>query len=95
MLGQPPIPIQVPKEHVESWFTQAIEVIPKGVQRGMIASYELEQFYPTIDIINKLGSILNINILCRDSYSNFLLNTPIFKNNIYNWRLENNLTKRS
>ncbi len=40
-----------------------------GVQRGMIASYELEQFYPTIDSIDKLETILDIKILCKDGYS--------------------------
>ena len=65
-----------------------------GVQRGMIASYELEQFYPTIDSINKLRSILDINILCKDGYSNFLLNSSDFKDKLINWRKENNITKR-
>ena len=65
-----------------------------GVQRGMIASYELEQFYPTIDSINKLSSILDISILCKNGYSNFLLNADNFKNKLTTWRKENNLTKR-
>ena len=65
-----------------------------GVQRGMIASYELEQFYPTIDSINKLSSILDISILYKNGYSNFLLNADNFKNKLTTWRKENNLTKR-
>lgn len=65
-----------------------------GVQRGMIASYELEQFYPTIDSINKLSSTLDINILCKDGYSNFLLNSNNFKDKLTKWRKKNNLTKR-
>ena len=65
-----------------------------GVQRGMIASYELEQFYPTIDSINKLSSILDINILCKNGYSNFLINSNSFKYKLIKWRKENNLTKR-
>ena len=65
-----------------------------GVQRGMIASYELEQFYPTIDSINKISSTLDINILCKDGYSNFLLNSNNFKYKLIKWRKENHLTKR-
>lgn len=65
-----------------------------GVQRGMIASYELEQFYPTIDSIDKLETILDIKILCKDGYSNFILNSNNFKYKLINWRKENNLTKR-
>lgn len=65
-----------------------------GVQRGMIASYELEQFYPTIDSIDKLETILDIKILCKDGYSNFILNSNSFKYKLINWRKENNLTKR-
>lgn len=66
-----------------------------GVQRGMIASYELEQFYPTIDSINKLASILDIDILCKEGYSHFLLHSNNFKNILIKWRKENNLSKRS
>ena len=65
-----------------------------GVQRGMIASYELEQFYPTIDSIDKLETILDIKILCKDGYSNFILNSNNFKYKLINWRKENNFTKR-
>ncbi len=65
-----------------------------GVQRGMIASYELEQFYPTIDSIDKLETILDIKILCKDGYSNFILSSNNFKYKLINWRKENNLTKR-
>lgn len=65
-----------------------------GVQRGMISSYELEQFYPTIYSINKLKNILDANILCKDGYSNLLLNYNDFKNKLIQWRKENNLTKR-
>ena len=65
-----------------------------GLQRGMIASYELEQFYPTIDSINKISSTLDINILCKDGYSNFLLRSNNFKYKLIKWRKENHLTKR-
>lgn len=37
-----------------------------NIQRSMISSYELDQFYPTLDSINKLASVLDINILCKD-----------------------------
>ena len=43
MLGQPPIPIQVPKEHIESWVVQAIGGIPTGA-----GSYPVDVIKPTI-----------------------------------------------
>lgn len=65
-----------------------------GIQRCMISSYELDQFYPTIDSINKLSSIFDVNILCKNGYSNFLLNSSNFKDKLIKWRKKNNLTKR-
>ncbi|MGL6107315.1 helix-turn-helix transcriptional regulator [Romboutsia sp.] len=64
------------------------------MKRSMIASYELEHFYPTLESINKLRSVLDINILCKDGYSKFLLKSDNFKDKLINWREENNLTKR-
>ena len=61
----------------------------------MIASYEIEQFYPSLDSINKLSKILDINILCCEGYSNFLINSNNFKDKLISWRLENKLTKRN
>ncbi len=29
-IGQKPLPVQIPKEHIEQWFTQALEVKPVG-----------------------------------------------------------------
>ena len=66
-----------------------------GVQRGMIASYELDQFYPTKDSIGKLNPILDINFLCKDGYSNLILNYNDFKTKLIQWRKENNLTKKN
>ena len=66
-----------------------------GIQHGMIASYEIEQFYPSLDSINKLSKILDINILCCEGYSNFLINSNNFKDKLISWRLENKLTKRN
>lgn len=66
-----------------------------GMKHSMIGSYERDEFYPTLDSINKLGSILDIHILCSDGYSKFLLQSPTFKDRLFKWRLENNLTKRS
>lgn len=66
-----------------------------GMQHGMIGSYERDEFYPTLDSINKLGSILDINILCSEGYSKFLLESSTFKDSLLKWRLENKLTKRN
>ena len=38
--------------------------------------------------------ILNTNILCNEGYSKFLLNSSTFKDKLFKWRIENNLTKR-
>ena len=40
-----------------------------GVWHSMIWSYERDKFYPTLDSINKLSSVLDINILCSERYS--------------------------
>lgn len=68
--------------------------VAANLQRGMISSYELDQFYPTLESINKLGSILDINFLCNEGYSKFLLKSNKFKDKLIKWRDENNLTKR-
>jgi transcriptional regulator with XRE-family HTH domain len=64
------------------------------MHRGMIASYECDHFYPTLDSINKLSKALDIKFLCNEGYSKFLLESSNFKDKLINWRLENNLTKR-
>lgn len=61
----------------------------------MIGSYEREEFHPTLDSINKLGVILDVNILCSEGYSKFLLESYKFKDKLVIWRYENNLTKRA
>ena len=65
-----------------------------GMKHSMIWIYEREEFYPTLDSINKLATILDINILCNKGYSKFLLKSPNFKDKLFRWRLENNLNKR-
>lgn len=65
-----------------------------GMQHSMIGSYERVEFYPTLDSIHKLGTILDINILCNEGYSNLLLHYDDFKYKLIKWRKENNLTKR-
>lgn len=64
------------------------------MQHSMIGSYERDEFFPTLDSIKKLGKVLNTNLLCNEGYSKFLLNSSTFKDRLFKWRLENNLTKR-
>ena len=64
-----------------------------GMQTSMIGSYERYEFYPTLDSISKLGNLLDINNLCNEVYSKFLLESSTFKDKLFEWRLENNLTK--
>ena len=66
-----------------------------GMQHSMIGSYERDEFYPTLDSITKLGTVLEINILCSEGYSNFLIQSSTFKDRLFIWRSENNLTKRN
>lgn len=66
-----------------------------GMQHSMIGSYERDEFYPTLDSISKLGSVLDTNILCREGYSKLLLHYNNFKDKLAKWRYNNNLTKRS
>ncbi|MDK2585018.1 helix-turn-helix transcriptional regulator [Romboutsia sedimentorum] len=65
------------------------------MKHSMIGSYEREEFYPILDSINKLGVILDVNILCSEGYSKFLLESYKFKDKLVIWRSENNLTKRA
>ena len=65
-----------------------------GMQHSMIGSYERDEFYPTLDSIKKIGKLLNINLLCNEGYSKFLLNSCTFKDKLFKGRIENNLTKR-
>ncbi len=66
-----------------------------GMQHSMIGSYERDKFYPTLDSINKLGVVLDINVLCSEGYLKFLLQSPAFKGKLFKLRLENNLTRRN
>jgi hypothetical protein len=50
----------------------------------MIGSYERNEFYPTLDSINKLSTILDINILCKEGYLKFLLKSSTFKYKLFN-----------
>lgn len=65
-----------------------------GMQHGMIGSYERAEFYPTLDSINKLGTVLDINILCCEGYSKFLLESFTFKHRLLEWRIRSNMSKR-
>lgn len=65
-----------------------------GMKHSMIGSYERDEFYPTLDSINKLSYVLDISILCCEGYSKFLLNPDDFKDKLAKWREENNLNKR-
>lgn len=65
-----------------------------GMQHSMIGSYERDEFYPTLYSIKKLDSVLDANILCNEGYSKFLLESLTFKDRLFKWRMENNLTKR-
>lgn len=65
-----------------------------GMKHSMIGSYERDEFYPTLDSINKLSIVFDVNILCNEGYSKFLLHSNNFKDKLTKWRNENNLTKR-
>jgi len=54
------------------------------MQHSMIGSYERDEFYPTLDSINKLSTILDINILCKEGYAKFLLESSTFKDKLFN-----------
>ncbi|MGL5712376.1 MAG: helix-turn-helix transcriptional regulator [Paraclostridium sp.] len=65
-----------------------------GLQRGMISSYEIDDFYPNLDSLKRLGILFNIDILCKEGYSKFLLESNDFKDRLIKWRTNNELTKR-
>lgn len=66
-----------------------------NIPRGMLSSYEIDDIYTNLDFLNKLGTVLDISILCKDGYSRFLLESDKFKDKLTKWRKENALTKRA
>jgi hypothetical protein len=61
-IGQRPLPIQIPKEHIEQWFTQALDVKPVGAGSYPIDIYnERENWGADIKMLNikvdKFGNV--------------------------------------
>lgn len=52
-VGQKQLPIQIPKDHIEQWFTQALDVKPVGAGSGPIDIYnEREHWGADIKMLN-------------------------------------------
>lgn len=65
-IGQKQLPIQIPKEHIEQWFTQSLDVKPVGAGSYPIDIYnEREKWGADIKMLNiklaKNGDVKNIN----------------------------------
>lgn len=63
-VGQKTLPIQIPKEHIEQWFTQSLDVKPVGAGSYPIDIYnEREEWGADIKMlnikINEAGEVLN------------------------------------
>ena len=63
-IGQRPLPIQIPKEHIEQWFTQALDVKPVGAGSYPVDIYnEREHWGADIKMLNikvdMLGNVIN------------------------------------
>lgn len=61
-IGQNPLPIQIPKEHIEQWFTQALNVKPVGAGSYPIDIYnEREHWGADIKMLNiKIDDFNNV-----------------------------------
>ncbi|WP_317982854.1 hypothetical protein [Romboutsia faecis] len=64
-----------------------------NVTPSVISSYEVNMYYPSIDILNILGMYFDINYLCKNGYSNFLWNHETFINNLRSWINDNGYTR--
>jgi hypothetical protein len=63
-IGQRSLPIQIPKEHIEQWFTQALDVKPVGAGSYPVDIYnEREHWGADIKMLNikvdMLGNVIN------------------------------------
>jgi len=66
-IGQKPLPIQIPKEHIEQWFAQALDVKPVGAGSYPIDIYnDRECWGADIKMLNMKVNEVG-NVLGRDS----------------------------
>ena len=63
-----------------------------GVTKSVVNGYELNRYYPTKEVLDKLADVFNINYLCRDGYTKLLLEYDLFIERLKYWIKENNLT---
>jgi len=59
-----------------------------GVTPSVIDEYELGRYYPSKDILDKLSSTFDVNYLCRDGYTNLILNYDKFLEKLNIWIVE-------
>jgi DNA-binding XRE family transcriptional regulator len=64
------------------------------VTPSVVDGYELARYYPSKEVLDKLSSTFDINYLCRDGYTNLILNYDKFLEKLNIWIAENNLTRK-
>jgi len=62
------------------------------LSRGAIVGYEDDLIHPSQSALLALTKVINIDYLCCDDYSKFLLSDYV--NRLKNWRTDNNLSMR-
>ena len=63
-----------------------------GLSSGAIAGYEYDTIYPSKDALIKLGKIIDLDYLCCDEYTKFILSDYVSL--LKKWRKDNNLSVR-
>ena len=65
-----------------------------SVTKSVIDGYELNRFYPSIEILNLLSKKFELSYLCRDGYTKTLLEYDKFIERIKFWISTNELTQQ-
>lgn len=65
-----------------------------NVTNGVIDGYELDRYYPSIEVLDKLSDKFDLSYLCRDGYTYLLFNYDSFVIRLNDWINQNCLTKQ-
>ncbi|WP_072723541.1 helix-turn-helix transcriptional regulator [Tepidibacter thalassicus] len=61
-----------------------------GLSEGAIHGYETNTIHPSKSALEKLGQVLNLNYICSDGYSKFLLSN--YPEKLRMWRNKKNIS---
>lgn len=72
----------------------SIEHVAKlcNVTNSIISGYELNRYYPSKNILDKLSSVFDMDYLCSEGYTKLIYNFDEFLDKLNFWIKENNYT---